>query len=116
MTTTLTPLETLRAARQLITPPERWTTRTLARDAEGNSVRDTDPDATCWCAVGAIRHVLGLDDNLPIPDAVWDPIDRVVRARRKSSIATINDYQGGHPAVLDVFDTAIAELEAGAVR
>ncbi len=104
-------LAALRAARELITPPERWTTGHLARNAQHYPVNDDDPTATCWCAIGAIRHVLGLTANQGMPSSVLWPINDAARARDHYSIATINDYLG-HDAVLDAFDYAISRLEA----
>lgn len=35
-----------------------WTRRTAARDADGEKVRSTAPQATAWCVVGAVDRAL----------------------------------------------------------
>ena len=35
-----------------------WTRRTAARDATGQKVRSTAPQATAWCVVGAVDRAL----------------------------------------------------------
>lgn len=47
----------LKAAKQLISTPERWTKGFYARDKEGNTVRVSYPEAVCWCAEGALFAV-----------------------------------------------------------
>lgn len=49
----MTPVEVLRQARDLwLAHP---TTEVFARDARGIEVYPDAPEATCWCAVGALR-------------------------------------------------------------
>lgn len=54
---TKTVLETLEAARKLITPRKSWTRGELARNAKGKKVRPNDPTAIRWCMEGACRRV-----------------------------------------------------------
>jgi hypothetical protein len=35
-----------------------WTRGTAARDADGQKVRSTSPQATAWCVVGAVDRAL----------------------------------------------------------
>lgn len=46
----------LKAARLL--ESKGWTQGDSARDAQGHSVGTNSPDATCFCATGAIHHAL----------------------------------------------------------
>lgn len=46
--------ELLTRARARIALPEAWTKRWFARDAGGNKINETDPDAVCFCAIGAV--------------------------------------------------------------
>jgi hypothetical protein len=59
----MTPLETLKAARQLISDPAKWTQGEFARDVDGNEVKAWSEDATCFCAYGAIQRVTEREDS-----------------------------------------------------
>lgn len=39
---------------QLIEKPENWTQGDTARRRNGEPTRPEDPEATCWCAFGAL--------------------------------------------------------------
>lgn len=41
---------------ELLEPPENWTKCALARSSTGASVEPMDPNAKCWCLVGAIMY------------------------------------------------------------
>ena len=57
------PSEALRAARELLSDRKRWIKGDLALNAEGDSVFwGFDPQAVCWCSIGAIEHAIGRDD------------------------------------------------------
>jgi len=58
MTTATKASEVLAAAANLIEPPGAWTWCTFARDAHREPVAPSDQQATCWCAVGAIRRIV----------------------------------------------------------
>ncbi|WP_460366223.1 DUF6197 family protein, partial [Staphylococcus aureus] len=49
--------EVLTKARELITPPEKWTQGTSARDKEDVPTSADDPQAVCFCSIGAIAHI-----------------------------------------------------------
>lgn len=120
----MTELEILKAARELISVPERFTTGTSARDKLGNEVHPKSEDASCWCAIGAVdsfggssayslasvhtataRHCL---------DNVARSIDDVVRGIKGSDLRPASWLSDnlGHAATLAMFDAAIAKLEA----
>ena len=109
----MTPLETLKAARQLITDPAKWTQGELARDAEGNVSYVGSESATCWCLMGAIFHVVRADKPTAA-DARRSHSDAALEllsaANRKKSVVRFNDTHT-HAEVLALFDAAIAELE-----
>lgn len=75
----MTTLETLKAMRELLSAPERWTKGECARDASGNRVDISSPDATCFCLIGAaglvgeFKSVMDLLDRLvaPGPASCW---------------------------------------------
>ena len=60
MSTTPDVAQALRAARELIAAPERWTQQAQARDADGQRVPAQSNAACCWCVAGAVEHVCHL--------------------------------------------------------
>lgn len=102
-------VDDLRAARDLISNPARWTHGVIARDADDRPVYyPLDPAACSWCAVGAVRCAVGVSD---------ERLDHAIMALTAHldendtlSIASFNDTHG-HAAVLDLFDRTIADLE-----
>lgn len=93
-------LEDLRAVRELIGVPERWTRGAFARAKDGDEVEPDDNEATCFCLLGAFcvvtvtdkRYLAGIQ-SLGIKDA-----------------AEFNDNVT-HPEVLALLDKAIAAEE-----
>lgn len=57
----MTTVEVLKAARDLISDPVRWTIQVSARDAQGNSVAPHSALAVRFCAYGAIENVCQSD-------------------------------------------------------
>lgn len=95
--------ENLIAVKDLLVSPQTWTREVLARDAEGKSVRPSDPHAVCFCILGACERVLGvhLDGYEEITGALYDQmfVD--------DYISNINDDKG-FDAVHKLLDAAIA--------
>ena len=52
--TTIT--DNLKAVRELLSVPERWTKKADARDDMGRVVFFDSDDAASWCLVGAVEH------------------------------------------------------------
>jgi len=95
-----------------------WTRGTAARDATGQKVRSTAPQATAWCVVGAVDRALyelwGLDvyallslevdayDTAPCPSellrALRRPLQRVLGRR---DLAHWNDHVCPGPAAAE---------------
>jgi hypothetical protein len=95
-----------------------WTRGTAARDASGQKVRSTAPQATAWCVVGAVDralnelwnldayHLLGLEvdayDTAPCPSellrALRRPLQRVLGRR---GLAHWNDHVCPGPAAAE---------------
>jgi hypothetical protein len=98
----MTPLETLKAARDLISDPARWTQGAFARDATGAKSRLYLEQAVCFCAVGAIRRVY-----VP-PVAIGSLLKQLPKDCQ--TLGHFNDTHT-HAEVLALFDAAIAELE-----
>jgi len=102
----MTPVEALTAARDLITDPDRWTTRGFALGVNDAKVLPTSPDAVKWCAAGAlIRVTEGFEQSRR--DAGILLLVAACHAGWRG-IPDANDL-GGHAAVLAVFDAAIAK-------
>jgi hypothetical protein len=101
----MTALDKLRAARDLISDPERWTQGTIARDWTGKQTTADAVDAFCWCAIGALEKVAS--NAQPFRALRW------AMPSGYRSIVSFNDTHT-HAEVLALFDKAIAELERAA--
>ena len=115
----------LKRAKKLISDPKRWTRHAYARTAS-RECAPVDPDAKCWCAIGAVSKVVGFD-----PDFVGhlnellsiDPVSEPLRAlstaaRRFGEHASVDDIaidivndRRDHATVLRMFDSAIRLAE-----
>lgn len=51
-------LEDLKAVRELLTPPGRWTQGSSARDEDGIEVADNSPYAVKFCLYGAAERIV----------------------------------------------------------
>jgi len=89
-------LDQLRAARELISVDERWTTGAMARDEGGQSVSPISPYACCWCGVGALYKVEGA---IPADCDEHDGYLALYRAKRSTGLAV--------SALLHVTDAAV---------
>ena len=52
-----------------------WTRRTAARDADGQKVRSTAPQATAWCVVGAVDRALYEVLNMNVYEVLGVDVD-----------------------------------------
>lgn len=87
-------IEYLKAARAVIEKPENFTTGDWARDAEGTSVDVTDPKATCYCTLGAMRKVSYLTGaNMTVKAEAELHLYKYADAYGKT-VASFNDTQG----------------------
>lgn len=105
-------VEILRAARERITPVERWTTGVEARDAADHLVDADDPAAVKWCMAGAVYAEGG--DATSSPSYGVTPMGRLLnRAIGSTGAGPWNDSHT-HEEVLAALDRAIqlAEQEA----
>ena len=106
----MTPLETLRAARDLISDPARWTQDELARDADGEEICPTEELAVCYCSFGAIQRFTKENEMTDADNHLQDVCLRLFGI----SVIELNDTHT-HAEVLALFDAAIAELEGANV-
>jgi hypothetical protein len=106
-------VEILRAARERISDPERWTQGSFARSANDEPISPFSSRASCWCARGALYWVCAsvsgaygaerfLEAALVDLEVVCDPA--------KEAIAQANDG-GTHDDVLALYDRAISLAE-----
>lgn len=104
---TLSTLAVLKAARELISTPERWVQGPFAVDRQGLSVSPLSPDACAFCAIGATWRIAGTGD-------ADSGADRELDITLGGQLANgFNDAEGRtHAEVLDLFDRTIARLES----
>ena len=102
----MTTLEILKAARELLAVPERWTKGVGARDSKGIAVDWDDDSVYCRCAYIAISTVCG--GQRPKEYSAFGALG----FRRGHDLFTWNDApERTHAEVLARFDTAIAKLQ-----
>ena len=102
----MTPLETLKAARDLISDPARWTKNLFARDKSGKYVNPQSKEAVCFCSLGAIERFAGRK----MLGEFEKHLDDVCKRLFGTNVISFNDTHV-HAEVLALFDAAIAELE-----
>jgi hypothetical protein len=99
------PSEILTAARELISVPERWTQKVLARDECGEVCEPTEDKAVCFCSYGALMKIEGSEE---IGNA-----EIFLRDQMSGSPGEFNDTHT-HARVIEAFDRAITSAkEAG---
>lgn len=50
-------VDVLEMGRGLISDEKNWTRKAYARDSVGTVIEAEDPEAVCWCSVGALKKV-----------------------------------------------------------
>jgi hypothetical protein len=103
-------VEILTKARELISDEGRWTRLSYARDADGNVVRPNDPDAVCFCAMGALLRAS--KKSMAYEDEEIPGFSELRKAMRRD-VTRYNDAFS-HKAVVLAFDRAIELAKAGA--
>lgn len=99
-------LEILKAGRELISDPARWTQNVTARDAQDDWAFASDQDAVCWCSLGALLKIGGSGYQ----DAI-DALD-ISALQLGSQQATLFNDTHTHAEVLAMWDRAIAAESA----
>lgn len=96
---------TLEATKAILANSGRWTREAMARNRRGDEVKPEDPEARCFCMVGALRRAAKTNTDFELG----------IRALRKAckgqSIFTFNGSHG-HRAVLKALNRAITEARA----
>jgi hypothetical protein len=109
-----TATEILESARALVSPPGTWIQKDIAKDAAGDGISAFNPDAVCFCMMGAI-HRAAFDKGIkrfdPARADAIHALKFVVQGEGFSSIPDFNDAKKRtQREVLQAFDTAIATL------
>ena len=102
--------DVLRAAKERISDPERWTTGTEAIDQFGRPVEPTAPGAVAWCMAGAVAAEGVRATSYPAKAA--SPIGALLNeAVDHQGVGPFNDG-AEHDEVLAALDRAIELAEA----
>jgi hypothetical protein len=119
----MTDLDILKAARAGIADPAHWCRRYFATTDAGRPTTPHEEDAAKCCALGSLERVCGwlavsLGRHVPDPPPETaqyrrcrDRLEVAALRRFQTNLTGTNDFRG-HAQVLEVYDTAIAELEA----
>lgn len=107
----MTIVEVLRAVRELLSVPERWTQGAFARQEDKTQVNAEDPEAVCFCIRGAIHRVAVnhyeearaacklLEEGVPEYSKAW-------------GLSGYNDSRSTtHADMLELIDGVIATIE-----
>lgn len=108
-------IETLVAARHLISTPERWTQRYVARDVRDEFASPESAEACKFCAFGAITRVFGYACGSPAADALnAAAVRRGFQADEHNELDPVEVFNDAeettHADVLALFDEAIEAL------
>jgi hypothetical protein len=108
------PSEALRAARDKISTPDKWTKGCYARRSDGVMVPDRDPKAVRFCMIGA---VCSLYEGGVVPPGPLEFLRTAIGLKNGcfggGSISDWNDDQARyHGEVVDAFRRAIAIAES----
>ena len=103
-------LDDLKAVRDLLSVPERWTKGAHARDLVGHTVPPAGVVAVCWCLDGAALKLAGGDMHTPR----YRNIERALTAAIDGGNYSVwNDAPRRiHADVLALLDKAIAAEES----
>ena len=104
----------LSQARDLISEPGHWTKRVLARNAKGEAISPTSPDACSWCIIGALVKVSGSEE---LAQEALPAIGNAIRSEFPHLASfSITDFNDGsfnrfrnHSEVVRVLDKAIEQ-------
>lgn len=97
-------VETLKAAKALISDPTKWTQGAYARDAEGTVTDPFASDAACWCSVRSI---------VAVSREWFFASESLLEKAIGGGVIRFNDMHT-HAEVMAAFDRAIELAEADA--
>lgn len=126
--TTSEAVELLLAARDRIADPYDWCQGTYSKDSDGCEIPADSPEASSWCAVGALWWVSRETGESPADlrlivlalRALAHPLHsgrydlpQLRLGSNQYAVEYVNDRLG-HAAVMDMYDDAIADLKGQA--
>ena len=100
------PSELLIKAKAVIADPKHWTKGWYAHNAEGQDVGPAEPDAVCWCSLGALKKVAHEENANGACFAATEYLAVVSDEYGYSGIPDFND-NSSHEAVMKAWDKAI---------
>ena len=103
---TMSELQALKAARERISTPDRWTKGAFARSRDGNEVHFTSSSASCWCAMGAL--------GIEAPSCYAPSLSKSIpKDSGAFTLAQYNDRPATtHEDIMALFDRAIELSQA----
>ena len=99
------PSELLTKAKAVIADPKHWGQGWYAQNAEGHSVGPAEPDAVCWCSVGALDKAAHEEDTYSTRFAAMKYLTKV-SMECGYEVVDFND-NSSHEAVMRKWDKAI---------
>lgn len=124
-TNTALGLTIIQDLRKLLDQPDRWTTGSYARNAKGRPMMPEDPEATCWCLMGALGKVAGFQPTRE-RDYAYQTIKATIIERvpglatSDNPLACFNDGGTYYHSMISMLDHAIERAkkqdEASRVR
>lgn len=105
----MTNVEILKATKELLSDPKRWTIGKYARNSFYTETSPLSPDAVCFCLSGAIAKVA---NTSPLSVEQGD-ISHVVSNAIVPRYYRISDFNDStdHPTLMATLDRAIASAE-----
>lgn len=109
-------LDNLIKMRALLADPQRWTKKAYARKADGTTCVPLDPNATCFCILGAqaktapkFSDKIKVRGGLTFNYAIFEALREQIGARSQDNIPHYQDAEARtHADVLDLLDRTIA--------
>lgn len=102
--------QVLERARSLLSDQDRWAQGVFARDRNGVQVKPRDPNACCWCLLGAIA-ICSNELGISPPDLLryLDGLMHFMFQDQFSNLGELNDYVS-HELIIEFLDDAIARF------
>lgn len=102
----MTTLELLKAGKEVIQDPNKWSRGSMARKGDGTPTYESDPDATRWCSIGILYKLM------PKLGPKYEEADHLLR-EASGSAEYFGFWQDSHThaEVMAVWDRAIQLAE-----
>jgi hypothetical protein len=103
----------LEQTKALLSDPVKWTQGALARKANGEQCSPFDPEATCFCLIGALQYVSKIDFKELSPE--YYIIKNILISKKKKQFQTlwaeIND-SGNYKQSINFLSDIIKKLKS----